>query len=68
VLQTGFSGHPFDDLDCVGGMLGDQGLRRGHLGGHFFQFVQALLELLARWGVFGAGGDQLHRVEPGLLV
>lgn len=49
-------------------MLGDQGLRRGHLGGHFFQFVQALLELLARWGVFGAGGDQLHRVEPGLLV
>lgn len=39
-----------------------------HLGGHFTELFEALLELLAGGRVFGASCDQLNRVQSGLLI
>lgn len=49
-------------------MLCDQWLRHGHLLCHLLQLLEALLELFSRGRVLCAGCNQLHRVQPRLLV
>lgn len=66
--SAGRSGLPRDHTDGDLGMLAYQGLGLGVLLRHLFELGQALLELLASGRVLSNRRDELHVVEPSLLL
>ena len=59
---------PLNDFDSDVSVLSAERLLVDKLGSHLLELFQALLELLTSRRVLSAGCNQLHRVQPGLLI
>jgi len=59
---------PSYNLNSLLSILGDQWLIFLLLSDHFFKLGQAFLKLLLGWRIFSNIANQLHSIEPGLIV